>query len=98
MTGKEIFMRHTPTTAIAIGLLVGLGATLLSEGARAQAPLLRTIARHYYHIDSELLPFRHQCPAGSIPTSYSFAARYPWDVYEETQRNLVDRSGSPVAK
>jgi hypothetical protein len=91
-------MRHTSITALAIGPLVALGAALLSEGALAQAPLLRTIARHYHHIDGELLPFRHQCPAGSIPTLYSFAARYPWDVYAETQRSLVDRSGNVVNK
>src|SRR5436190_2035098 len=73
-------------------------AAAICQSAIAQSPLVQTIARHAIMQDFETSSFKFQCPAGYIPISYSFTPKFPYDVYEEQDRGLLDRTGSAVSK
>ena len=83
--------------ALAMVAVVLLG-TSFTHSANAQSPLVRTVARHVTMQDFEVDDFKYQCPAGYMPISYSFTPQYPYDLWEERDRTLIDRSGSGVSK
>jgi hypothetical protein len=85
-------MRHVK--ALALTGVLGL----LAAVAHAQAPLLRTIAKHVSQPEFDVSSFRFQCPAGHIPMSFSFTPRMPYEQWLENERSLVDASGAKLAR
>src|SRR5205085_6046701 len=89
------------TSALAarfVFLAIALCAAFPGAALAQSTPLVRAIGRHALMQDFEVTSFKYQCPAGYIPMSYSFTPKFPYDLWEENSRALIDRSGSVVSK
>jgi hypothetical protein len=84
--------------ALAIAAAVTLGTSFSNLAGAQSLPLVRTVARHVSMQDFEVTNFKYQCPGGYIPISYSFTPRFPYDLWEQRDFTLTDRSGSGVTR
>src|SRR6188508_46832 len=85
--------------AIALGGVVAASAALSNSAFAQSTPLVRTIGQHVQMEAFESNTYKYQCPAGSIPISYSFVTRNPnQDSYLENDRSLIDRNGTKIPR
>jgi hypothetical protein len=83
--------------AVALGGVVAVSAVLSNSTFAQSTPLVRTIGQHVQMEAFESNTYKYQCPAGSIPVSYSFVTRNPsQDSYLETDRSLIDKNGTKI--
>ena len=78
-------------------LLLVLSASVMPSVALGQsAPLLRTVATHVqFPVEYGSATYSLQCPAGYVPTGFSSAPAYQFDINVEVWRDMVD-SGKAV--
>ncbi len=81
---------------VAFMALVLHHALLPMAQAQSSGPLVRTVARHVAMLDFEISTYKFQCPSGYMPVNYSFTPKFPYDVYEEDDRSLIDKTGATV--
>ena len=73
-------------------LTIGFCASAMPQST----PLIRTIASRVVVDHDAQVDYKLQCPAGYIPTGYSYQPQFASDLNEERSRILIDRSNAVI--